>query len=53
MSKEIFEMMVSEIKDRLEALKGDFNSIIYTDQYKRKISDRVKKVYELVCEDRI
>lgn len=50
-SKGIFDQMVTEIVEKVSTMRGEYQNDTYlSDSYLEKLSDKIKKVYEIVCE---
>lgn len=50
-SPEIFEQMAVEILAKVDEMRNDYkNGENYLESYLSSISDKIKKVYEIICE---
>ena len=49
-SKDVFEQMAIEILARVDEMRDDYKHGEYLEPYLNSISDKIKKVYEIICE---
>ena len=52
MSKELFNLMVKEILEKIDKMSKDYNnSADLRVDYVKEISDKIKIIHSLICED--
>ena len=50
-SNELFNLMVKEILEKIDEMSRDYNNSELKDSYIKEISDSIKVIHGLICED--
>ena len=51
-SREVFNQMAKEALEKIDKMKEEYSNDIYlTESYMNGLSAKIKKIYEIVCEE--